>query len=489
MYEPRAIKPDLDGDDRALDRLSESVPGLASRVLFECDTDGALIDANSRYYDIEFGAGLAPGQLARTLVAALAPGDRSIAATFALELLGEPRHFHVRFVPVSTHGRNKLKFAGMMREVGSSADEAANDVPSGWHGADLLRVNSDWYWETDARGLLTSVSRSLELLLGRPEGGLLGRPLSDVGVLLRGENGEMPYDLARQRGSNFRDQLMSIAVPGSGTRLYRLAGVTVADGAGGLGYRGVAAVVPNSARLIERMRSELGKSAKQQFLAAMSHELRTPLNAIIGFAEAMAHEVHGPLKPQYVDYAGDIADAGRHLLGLIQDILDISSLDAGGIALDIDRFDLRTVVDQARTMITIKADARAIDTRGVELAYPVTVHADRRRTLQILVNLLTNAVKFTPEGGMVGAMLDHCDDPAFVALTVWDTGPGIDPANHARIFDKFEQVADQPHVAHGEGVGLGLHIARRLATAMGGDLTLDSRLGEGARFTLRLPAG
>lgn len=489
MYEPGSILPDPGNAQRSpLDRLSESLPGNVGAAMFDCTPDGILIDANGNYFDIERGAGYGHGELARKLVAAIAPGAESIAASFVLELLGNPRHFHVRFAPVSTQGRNEMKLAGIMRDITVHTDNVRGTVDDGWRDDERVRVNSDWYWETDAHGLLTSVSRSVELLVGQPGGGLLGRPLSVVGAMLRGDNGEMPMELAAANGSSFRDQLMTVQTS-AGTKLYRLAGVAVWDSEGvGSGYRGVASVVPDSARLIERMRSELGRTAKQHFLSAMSHELRTPLNAIIGFAEAMNHEVHGSLKPQYVEYAGDIASAGRHLLGLIQDLLDISSLDSGGVDLECETFNLSELVDQARAMVTMKAAARNIDIQGVMLDYPVPVRADRRRTLQILVNLLTNAVKFTPEGGMVGAQMAPSSDPHEVGVIIWDTGPGIDPRDHGRVFEKFEQLSGSPHVATAEGTGLGLHISRRLASLMGGDLTLTSKLGEGARFALILPA-
>lgn len=493
MFVPRDILP---GQQPAstLDELAETQPDADNLILFECMASGDLLEGNSRYGDLEHAAGLPCGDLARRLVAALAPGVESVAATISLDVLDRKRHFHVRFVPVSTHRRNDGKLFATMRETTADFDPGrgkADAVFASTVFADEApaRISSDWYWETSADGRLISISQSLELLVGQPAGGLLGKPLTSIGKLLPGENGEIPIEMAEYRGSSFRNQLMSLETA-SGTRLYRLAGVAIAErGSSGIGYRGVAVVVPNSSRIIERLRAELGRSAKQQFLSAMSHELRTPLNAIIGFAEAMSHEVHGPLKPQYVDYAGDIASAGRHLLGLIQDLLDISSLDSGEVELDLESFDIAMLVDQARAMIAMKATSAGIDIKGVELSYPAFVRADKRRVLQILVNLLGNAVKFTPQGGMIGCRLAAAENPQEVAITVWDTGPGIDPADHARVFEKFEQLSNQPHLASGEGAGLGLHISRRLAGLMGGSLSLTSRIGEGASFTLTLPAG
>jgi signal transduction histidine kinase len=351
------------------------------------------------------------------------------------------------------------------------------------------RGSGDWYWETDAEGILTSVSRSLELFVGARPGACVGKPLGAIGTLLRGDTGEVPMQTAMARASSFRDQLMVVRSKTGATRLYRLAGIVVWDKeTGSSGYRGVATVLPGSGRLLEQMRAELGRSAQRQFLSAMSHELRTPLNAIIGFAEAMSGELHGPLKPKYVDYAGDIASAGRHLLGLIKDLLDISSLDSGSVDLHYETFDVSPLVAQARAMVSMKANARSIDLRAVEIDYPVKVRADRRRTLQILVNLLGNAVKFTPEGGAVGCELATREGPEEVSITVWDTGPGIAPEDHARVFEKFEQLPNQSPYGTGDGSGLGLHISRRLATLMGGSLTLASELGSGARFTLTLPS-
>jgi signal transduction histidine kinase len=483
-----ASGPDLTSTGGLFDRL-EDASDDGRTILFECTRDGELLSASARFSGLEAAAGLPAGGLAAKLVAMVAPGNRSVVATISLELSAGPRQFVVRFVPVSTSGRNDLKLVGAMRDVSAELLTDRADPLAVSRSEELARVSSDWYWETNTHGLLTSVSASLEVLLGKRPGELLGRPLASIGTLLRGDAGDVPMELAAERGSSFRDQLFAIELPSGATRLYRLAGVAIWDKSGkGTGYRGVAAAISNSTRIIERMRSELSRAAKQNFLSAMSHELRTPLNAIIGFAEAMRGQIHGPLDPHYVDYAGDIANAGRHLLGLIQDLLDISSLESGEVDLACEEFDIVDVANQALAMVGMKARARGISLDRLEAARRVVVRADRRRTLQIFVNLLGNAVKFTPSEGAVGMSLDIDDAVGEVSATVWDTGPGIAPRDHDRVFEKFEQLPAPSQVSSDEGVGLGLHISRRLANLMGGSLTLDSDEGAGARFTLTLPA-
>ncbi|RME63999.1 MAG: sensor histidine kinase, partial [Alphaproteobacteria bacterium] len=297
------------------------------------------------------------------------------------------------------------------------------------------------------------------------------------------------------------------------TRIFHISGVPVFDGRGRYaGYRGAGLDVTDvyqaraeakgaQARLGEtlaelgRARLELSRAAtqaehsthaKEQFLAIVNHELRTPLNAIIGFADAMRMQLFGALGERYQGYCRDILDASQHLLGLIEDILDASDFGHGTDALALADVKLADVLDEARALVEARAVTKRIDIGAVRADADWRVRADRRRLKQILVNLLANAVKFTPIGGTVG--VDVARDGADVAITVWDTGIGIAPDKHEAVFGKFEQLAGHAYARSHEGTGLGLHISRALARAMGGDIRLDSAPDTGSRFSIILPA-
>ncbi|MGH7123129.1 MAG: MHYT domain-containing protein, partial [Stellaceae bacterium] len=227
--------------------------------------------------------------------------------------------------------------------------------------------------------------------------------------------------------------------------------------------------------------------AKSQFLAAMSHELRTPLNAIIGFSEMLAQEMFGPLgNSRYRDYAGTIQSSGKHLLGLINDILDFSKLDAGRLELDVRTVDLTEIVRESVKMLaTQAAEAKvrvdeALDTDLPELT------ADPRRVLQIVLNLLANAVKFTPPEGKVRVSTFRTDSG--IALEVSDTGIGIAPTDIPKALERFGQV-DNRLARKYDGTGLGLPLSKRLVELHGGTLELESEIGFGTTVTVTFPAG
>nr|WP_276515125.1 HAMP domain-containing sensor histidine kinase [Pseudemcibacter aquimaris] len=226
--------------------------------------------------------------------------------------------------------------------------------------------------------------------------------------------------------------------------------------------------------------------AKGDFLAAMSHELRTPLNAIIGFAETMTMQAFGELNDQYISYSNDIMNAGRHLLHLINDILDVAVLESGKIQLETEDVSLNDVINGARNMVAIKAESKEIDISEVSLNEEVDICVDARRVTQIFVNLLSNAVKFTPEGGSVGVKTRVFEE-GIIGVTVWDTGIGIAPDQQELVFEKFHQDRGHIYARKEEGTGLGLHISKHLAKQMGGDVVLKSKVGEGSEFTVLLP--
>jgi cell cycle sensor histidine kinase DivJ len=221
---------------------------------------------------------------------------------------------------------------------------------------------------------------------------------------------------------------------------------------------------------------------KSRFLATMSHELRTPLNAILGFSEVMALQMFGALSPRYREYAGLIQDSGQHLLDLINGLLDMSKIEAGKFELHEELFALEAVADSAVRFVGIAAE-RAGVALCVDLAPDARrIFADRRAVKQMLVNLLANAVKFTPPGGQV--TLTARAEGRTVLLAVADTGTGIAPADLERLGRPFEQAGG---ASGKEGTGLGLALVKALAVLHGGEAAIASVLGEGTVVTLRLP--
>jgi signal transduction histidine kinase len=229
---------------------------------------------------------------------------------------------------------------------------------------------------------------------------------------------------------------------------------------------------------------EIANRHKSEFLANMSHELRTPLNAVIGFSEVLLERMFGEVNEKQEEYLQDILSSGKHLLSLINDILDLSKIEAGRMELEALPFDLPAALDNALTLIKERAARNSI-TLGVNVDPRIgEVVADERKVKQVLLNLLSNAVKFTPEGGTItmSAVLNG----GTVEIAVADTGIGIAPEDQATVFEEFRQVGTD-YARKREGTGLGLALARRLVELHGGALTLQSELGKGSTFTFTIP--
>jgi signal transduction histidine kinase len=229
---------------------------------------------------------------------------------------------------------------------------------------------------------------------------------------------------------------------------------------------------------------EVASQHKSEFLANMSHELRTPLNAIIGFSQVLRQRLFGPINEKQEEYLDDILSSGNHLLSLINDVLDLSKVEAGQVELEVASFSLREALERGVVMVRETATKHGVRL-SLELAPGVhLVEGDERRLRQVIFNLLSNAVKFTPEGGEVVVATASRDHEVLISIT--DTGPGIPLEDHERIFEEFQQT--DVGVRQRDGTGLGLALSKRLVELHGGRIWVESEPGHGSRFVFTLPA-
>ena len=237
---------------------------------------------------------------------------------------------------------------------------------------------------------------------------------------------------------------------------------------------------------LDRLYRELETTSrhKSEFLANMSHELRTPLNSIIGFSQVLRERMFGEVNEKQEEYLDDILSSAYHLLSLINDVLDLSKVEAGQVELEVAPFSLREALESGVVMVRERA---TLD--GVKVAYSAEpevdlVDGDERRIRQVIFNLLSNAVKFTPAGGAVDVSAAQVNGE--VRVSVADTGPGLAPEDHDRIFEEFQQT--ELGLEQHEGTGLGLALSKRLVELHGGRIWVDSELGKGSTFVFTLPA-
>ena len=223
---------------------------------------------------------------------------------------------------------------------------------------------------------------------------------------------------------------------------------------------------------------------KSEFLANMSHELRTPLNAILGFSQVLRERMFGEVNEKQEEYLDDILSSGNHLLSLINDVLDLSKVEAGQVELKVAGFSLREALERGVVMVRERATKDGVRVALAAVPTVDVVTGDERRIRQVIFNLLSNAVKFTPAGGVVSVTATHVDGEVRVAVA--DTGPGIAAEDCERIFDKFQQT--DAGIEQREGTGLGLALSKRLVELHGGRIWVDSEPGKGSTFVFTLPA-
>jgi len=228
---------------------------------------------------------------------------------------------------------------------------------------------------------------------------------------------------------------------------------------------------------------EAASQHKSEFLANMSHELRTPLNAIIGFSEVLTERMFGELNEKQDEYLKDIHASGTHLLSLINDILDLSKIEAGRMELELTDFDLPTAIENALTLVRERAGRRAIVLHQALDQQLGSIRGDERKIKQVLLNLLSNALKFTPEGGRIDVRAGLVGAKA--EISVADTGVGIAAEDQEAVFEEFRQVGTAEKKA--EGTGLGLTLCRKFVELHGGRIWVRSQVGAGSTFTFTLP--
>ena len=228
---------------------------------------------------------------------------------------------------------------------------------------------------------------------------------------------------------------------------------------------------------------EVASQHKSEFLANMSHELRTPLNAIIGFSEVLSERMFGELNEKQEEYLKDIYASGMHLLSLINDILDLSKIEAGRMELELMDFDLPAALDSALTLVRQRAARRGISLDSNVDERLGQIQADERKIRQVVLNLLSNAIKFTPEGGRIEVGAVPRDGS--VEVSVSDTGIGIAPEDQEAVFEEFRQVGTAEKKA--EGTGLGLTLCRKFIELHGGRIWVKSQVGAGSTFGFTIP--
>jgi PAS domain S-box-containing protein len=420
------------------------------------------------------------------------------------------------FLPKASLSPDRLEPA-VRNAVRVSRAERALRESQAW-ASTALRSIGDAVITTDAQGHVTYLNRVGEELTGWSAADAAGRPLVEVADVSPDGGGVALHErvaqvLAGHTSASQDDMVLrardgrrvAVDVRVARIRADRIEGAARGGPSGTVGAvlalhditdrKAVEAALEEARADAERARAEAERAraeaeaanhAKSEFLATMSHELRTPLNAIGGFTQLIADGIYGPVETRQTEALGRIKRAQELLLGLINAVLNFAKVQSGHVALDVADFDARAVLEDVRILVLPQMQVKQLtftitDSRDSALA----VHADREKVQQILLNLLSNAAKFTASGGRVTVEWACTGDMTHV--TVADTGIGIPPDKLNLVFEPFVQLGSD-RTTVGQGTGLGLAISRELARSMNGDLAAQSTMGVGSTFTLSLPA-
>ncbi|MCM8732957.1 PAS domain S-box protein [Azospirillum sp. A1-3] len=483
--------------------LAEAVPV----GILQADADGQVLFANARLAGI---TGLEPDRLlGGGWLDAVHPDDRArVAADWRLDATGDPAPTDFRFHDSDGAGVDRRVLCQRMALEDGGTIATITDVSEYVHTANALRLSearneaildtaAEAILTIDEAGVLHSFNRAAEAMFGVAAGDLLWRPLDRLipltdlreegGVRLKFAPGQTTALIARDRAAE--------AERADGTRFPVELSVSASEVEGRRLYTAILRDVTERRRteaelLAAKDAAEAADRAKSTFIAAMSHELRTPLNAVIGFSqllEAQSGRSVGDAErnDQMRDCVGAIRQAGEQLLAIIDDILDMARVDAGGLSLTEAPVDLSAVVDRAVADLHFHATRQSVTVEVVADGGLPSIRGDQRRLIQALGNLLSNAIKFSHPWDTVTLTAALAAD-GWVELSVRDRGVGMRPEDIAKALTPFAQLDQGPTRRH-EGVGLGLPLASRLVEAHGGTLTLDSALGQGCTATIRLP--
>ncbi|WP_294339004.1 HAMP domain-containing sensor histidine kinase [uncultured Sphingomonas sp.] len=450
---------------------------LLHPIVARCDADGRLIQADPRFLDlVEHAGGAIGGDVALPEVAALVRLARRLGIAIARAI-------------VVADGDDDL-------ELSVRAEPDADGVTlviGGWQARPSWRptdergsfraVEADWLWESDAALRLTHVTPDAGARYGFDAAAILGQPLVKLFALAEDDEGAFPILGAVAAQMRFDSQEAELR--GTGRRVILSAEPRIDARGRFAGFAGgVTMLDPPPVDVAEPVtQSEPSAPFAAGFGEQLDKSLRRPLERIIANANSMSAGVDGPIAERYSGYADDIASAGRHLLGLVDDLVDLEAVERTDFEVDAEPLDLADVARRAAGLLAVRASEGEvrIDRPAADETQPAT--GDFRRSLQILVNLIGNAVRYSPRGGSVWVRITQ--DEGHACVIVADQGKGIAAADQAMIFEKFGRVdPTEPG-----GSGLGLYISRRLARAMGGDITVDSAPGAGARFVFTLPVG